>query len=206
MPAIDLFSQEGKNVGTVDLPAALEGKVNKTLLWQAVRMYLANQRQGTHKTKDRGEVSGGGRKPWRQKHTGRARAGSIRSPLFKGGGVVHGPAPRDYSYQLPKTVRRKALLHSLMEKFGRQSLLAVESFDGLEAKTKVLAKVLKGVEVEQGALLVVDKHSPELYRISKNIPKVTVCVAGDLNCYDVLAASQVVFTSESVKQLEKLLS
>lgn len=206
MPSIDLLNQEGKKVGTVDLPSAFEGKVNKTLLWQAVRMYQANQRQGTNKTKDRGEVSGGGKKPWKQKHTGRARQGSIRSPQFKGGGIVHGPRPRDYNYQLPKAVRRKALLHCLIEKFSRQSMMAVESFDGLEPKTKALAKVLKGIDAQQGALLVLDKPSPELCRISRNIPKITVCVADQMNCYDVLAAPWVIFTSESVKQLEGLVS
>lgn len=201
---ISVHNQEGKVVGTLELPKALEGPVETPTLWQAVRMYLANQRQGTSDTKTRAEVRGGGRKPWAQKHTGRARAGTIRSPLWRKGGVTFGPHPREHRYELPREVRRRALTASLRAKAKSQSIWAIDSLTGLEPKTKALAQLLKRIQVSKKVLLVVDQPDPLLTRISRNLSQVTVRPVRELNCYDVLNHSQVVVTSEAFKQLEGL--
>ncbi len=206
MPAIELHNLQGKVIGTLDLPPVLEGPINKEVLWQGVRMYLANKRQGTADTKTRGEVSGGGKKPWAQKHTGRARAGSIRSPLWRKGGIVFGPHPREYRYELPAQLRRKALLSSLRSKVTDNAVLAVETLEGLEPKTKALSQLLKQIKAADGALVIVDRPSPLLARISRNIPAVDVKPASDVNCYDVLGHSRLVVTTAGLKQLEGLLS
>ena len=202
---IQLFDLEGKAVGSVPVPAALEGPVNEAVLWQAVRMYLANRREGNAETKTRGQVSGGGKKPWRQKHTGRARAGSTRSPIWRKGGVVFGPHPHDFRYELPASVRKVALINSLRDKVGSEALAVVKSFDGIAPKTKALAGLLRKIQAEKKALLVVEKPSPELVRISRNLKGVTaVKPASDLNCYDVLSATKLVVTAEVFKGWEAL--
>lgn len=203
MAQIQLYNLEGKAVGSVPVPEGLEGPANEARLWQATRSYLANQRQGNADTKRRGEVSGGGRKPWKQKHTGRARAGSIRSPIWRKGGVVFGPHPREYRYALSPRVRRAALRDSLKEKFTSQSVAVVETFEGIQPKTKALVGFLKGLNAEEGALLVVDKPSASLVRISRNLRDVLVRLTADLTCYEVLASRKVVLTTQALKQLEQ---
>lgn len=193
-------------VGDLEIPKTLEGPADRKILWQAVRMYLANQRQGTADTKTRGEVRGGGKKPWKQKHTGRARAGSIRSPLWRKGGIVFGPHPREYRYSLPVQLRSRALLESLKAKVSEEALWAVKSFEGLPVKTKALNQVLERMKVAHPALLIIDRLDPNLTRASRNLPKVNVKLAADLNCYDVLRSSRLVVTQEAFKQLEKRLS
>lgn len=205
MPDIQLFDLEGKVVGSVKIPAALEGPVNEAVLWQAVRMYLANQRQGTVDTKTRGEVSGGGKKPWRQKHTGRARAGSSRSPIWRKGGIVFGPHQRDYRYALPAGVRKIALVNSLRDKVGSQAMSVVKTFEGISPKTKVLAQLLGKLQAQKKTLLVVDKPSPDLVRISRNLAGVTaVRPASDVTCYDVLLSDKLVVTEDALKRWEAL--
>ena len=215
---IQLYDLEGKVVGSVQVPAALEGPVNEAVLWQAVRMYLANQREGNADTKRRGEVSGGGKKPWKQKHTGRARAGSIRSPIWRKGGIVFGPHPRDYRYALPASVRKVALINSLRDKVSSQAVAAVQGLEGIAPKTKALAQVLKKLQAaagasgsaatrlgaEQKALLVVEKPSAELLRISRNLCSVTVRPVSDVTCYDVLASNRLVVTAGALKAWESL--
>jgi large subunit ribosomal protein L4 len=202
---IQMFDLEGKAVGSVQVPAALEGPVNEHVLWQAVRMYLANRREGNAETKTRGQVSGGGKKPWKQKHTGRARAGSIRSPIWRKGGVVFGPHPHDFRYELPASVRKVALVNSLRDKVSSQAVAVVKSFEGIAPKTKALAQLLRKLQAEKKALLVVEKPSPELVRISRNLAGVTaVKPASDLNCYDVLSATKLVVTAEAFKSWEAL--
>ena len=205
MEAIQLYNVHGQVVGTVYLPKILEGSGDAPLLWQAVRMYLANQRLGTADTKRRGEVSGGGKKPWRQKHTGRARHGSIPSPIWRKGGIVFGPHPREYRYELPQQIRRKALVASLREKVGSHHVVAVDGLDSLPLKTKPLAELLKKINAGGGALVVVDRPAPQLARISRNIPKVEVKPVSDLTCYDVLFYPGLIVTSSSLKQLEALI-
>jgi len=202
--SVDLIDGQGKVVGKTKLPAALEGDVNSAVLWQAVRSYRANQRQGTADTKTRAEVRGGGRKPWRQKHTGRARHGSIRSPIWRGGGVTFGPHPRDYSYHLSGKIRKRALLSSIRAKVADQALLAVETLD-LEPKTKALSTWLKSSGIKGSALLVTEKHEPNLVRISRNMKRVSVSPVAYLNCYDVLAHRQLILTQKALEQLEKQL-
>ncbi len=203
MEAIQLFNREGEAVGKVQVPKELEGPVNQPVLWQAVRSYLANQRQGTADTKRRGEVSGGGKKPWRQKHTGRARAGTIRSPLWRKGGIVFGPHPRDYRTPLPARVQRLALVNSLRAKLGTQSVAVVEGLDGLEPKTKALAGFLRRLQAEERTLLVVDRPTEVLARISRNLPGVALRRASDLSCCDLLGSGKVIVTAEAWKELEK---
>ena len=204
MAKIQLFDLEGKTVGSVEVPPALEGPVNEAVLWQAVRMYLANQREGNADTATRGQVSGGGKKPWKQKHTGRARAGSIRSPIWRKGGIVFGPHPRDYRYELPASVRKMALVNSLRDKVSSQAVAAVQGLEGLAPKTKALAQALKRLQAEKKALLVVEKPSPELLRISRNLRSVTVRPASDVTCYDVLASNKLVVTAGVLKAWESL--
>ena len=206
MPTIQLHNQQGQVIGTLELPKSLEGDVNRSVIWQAVRMYLANQRQGTADTKTRGEVSGGGKKPWAQKHTGRARAGTIRSPLWRKGGIVFGPHPREHRYHVPAQIRREALIASLRAKVGSNAVLAVESLEGLTPKTKALAQLLDRMKASPSALLVVDQHNPLLARISRNMRKVSVKSAADLTCYDVLAYSRLVLTGTGLKKLEGLIT
>lgn len=204
IPDIQLYDLEGKVVGSVKVPAALEGPVNEAVLWQAVRMYLANQRQGTVDTKTRGEISGGGKKPWRQKHTGRARAGSIRSPIWRKGGIVFGPHQRDYRYSLPASVRKVALVNSLRDKVSGQAVAVVKSLDGIAPKTKALAQLFRKLQAEKKVLLVVEKASPELLRISRNLKTAAVRPASDLTCYDVLSATKLVVTAGAFQQWEAL--
>ena len=202
MATIDLHNLEGQKIGSLPVPKSMEGPVDKTLLWQAARMYLANKREGTADTKTRGEVSGGGKKPWAQKHTGRARHGSIRSPIWRKGGIVFGPHPREYRYQLPAKIRLRALVESLKAKMGDQAVKAVESLEPLPPKTKALGRLLQVMDARDGALLVTDRPSPLLARISRNLPRVAVKPASDVTCYDVLSHRQMVITSEGLKQLE----
>jgi large subunit ribosomal protein L4 len=195
MEAIQLFNREGKAVGEVQVPKELEGPVNEPVLWQAVRSYLSNQR--------RGEVRGGGKKPWRQTHTGRARAGTIRSPLWRKGGIVFGPHPRDYRTPLPARVQRLALVNSLRAKLETQSVAMVEGLDGLEPKTKALAGFLRRLQAEERTLLVVDRPTEVLARISRNLPGLGLRRACDLSCYDLLSSGKVIVTAEAWKELEK---
>lgn len=201
---MELYNLQGKIIGSVPVPKVLEGSVNRAILWQAVRQFLANQRQGNADTKTRGQVRGGGRKPWRQKHTGRARAGSIRSPIWRKGGIVFGPHPREYRYELPVALRRSALLHSLRAKVGAEEVAVIESIEGVAPKTRALAELLKQTKANGGTLLVVERPSPLLVRISRNIPKVAVRPASDLNCYEVLASRKLLVTAAALKQLGEL--
>ncbi len=204
MSEIRLHNLDGQAIGSVPTPKGWEEPPKGALLWAAVRRHLANQRQGTADTKTRGEVRGGGKKPWAQKHTGRARAGSIRSPIWRKGGIVFGSHPRDYRYAFPKRLRRLALLSSLRAKVADQSVVAVDSLEGLEPKTKSMGRLLGRLDVQKGALLVVDQASPVLNRICRNLPKVSVKRADDLNSYDVLSHSKLVLTAASLKRLEAL--
>ena len=205
MPEIQMMSLEGKVVGTVPVPQLLEGPVNQAVLWQAVRMHLANQRQGNAETKTRGQVSGGGKKPWRQKHTGRARAGSTRSPLWRKGGIVFGPHPREHRYALPEKLRRVALVNSLRDKFSNQAVTVVQGeLDSLSPKTKSLSELLRRLNAGEKVLLVVERPTAILLRISRNLSGVRVRPVSDLTCYDVLDSNKLVVTTDAFKRLEAL--
>jgi len=200
---VDLLTIGGAVKGQVELPAALfDQKGKKGLVWEAVKCYLANQRQGNACTKTRAEVSGTGKKPHRQKHTGHARQGSKRSPQFVGGGIAWGPRPRDYSYELPKKLRRQALVLALSARKGEDAVMVVEDFELPEPKTREMVKVLKGLNLDGKVLLLTGGDSDNLRRASRNLPGLTVTTAQRVNTYDVVSHERIVLTESALKQLE----
>jgi len=176
--------------------------VKKEVIHQVVVNYLANQRQGTHSTKTRGEVRGGGRKPWRQKHTGRARQGSIRAPHWVGGGIVFGPKPRDYSYNVPRKLKRVALREAIEGKIADKELLIIDNLRIERPKTKEMVSILKKLSINGTALIVVPEKDQNLLLSSRNIPGVTVRRASDLNVYDIVTHDRVIITKEAMEKLE----
>ena len=204
MPAIDIRDTKNNVVGGMELSArfAIEGK--GALMHEAVVNYLANQRQGTHATKTKGLVSGGGKKPWKQKHTGRARSGSIRSPLWRGGGTTFGPQPRDYSYELPKAARRKALFAAISAKIKDGELCVVDALALEKPRTKDMAGILKGLGMSTGSTLVILSGADRPVLLSsRNIPGVDVVCAADLNVYDVVAHNRLLATKAAMTVLEE---
>ena len=198
-----LLTITGAVKGQVELPAALfDQKGKKGLVWESVKCYLANQRQGNACTKTRAEVSGTGKKPHRQKHTGHARQGSRRSPQFVGGGIAWGPRPRDYSYELPKKLRRQALALALSARKGEEAVTIVEDFELPEPKTREMVKVLKGLNLNGKVLLLTGGASENLRRASRNLPGLTVTTAQRVNTYDVVSHGRIVLTESALKQLE----
>ena len=194
----------GKSVGTLSLDDAVwSGKANLRLLAQAVAMYRANLRAGTASTKKRGEVSGGGKKPWKQKHTGRARAGSIRSPLWRHGGVVFGPQPRDYSYTLPQAIRRKALLESLKGKLQDQELVVLAELSATTPKTKPFAGLAKTFGVARNSVIVLDDMHMPVVRSLRNLAKFSLCRAKELNAFHVLNAHKVLITKAAFERVQQ---
>jgi large subunit ribosomal protein L4 len=175
------------------------------LLHQAVVMQLANRRAGTAATKSKGFVSGGGKKPWRQKGTGRARAGSIRSPIWVGGGTVFGPQPRDYSYRLPRKARREALLSALSLKNRDGKILVLDKLELEEAKTRLMVKALAELRVES-ALIVIAQADDKIERAARNLPKIKVIRVAGLNVYDLVRYDHLIFTEGALKLLEERLA
>jgi|YelNatPaOPRAMG01_1025707.scaffolds.fasta_scaffold15997_11 large subunit ribosomal protein L4 len=205
MPTVELLNQRGEVVGELQLREEVFGvEPNHTLMHQAVLSYLANQRQGTHSTKTRGEVRGGGRKPWRQKGTGRARQGSIRAPQWVGGGIVFGPHPRDYSFYLSKEERRNALRSALSAKLADGEIKVVEELKIEEPKTKRMEEILRSLGIEgENTLIVTEERNPIVILSARNLPYVVgVVEAKDLNTYDVLSAKYVVMTKKAVEIVE----
>jgi large subunit ribosomal protein L4 len=205
---IDVLDAGGAKTGTVDLPEDVFGaKVNVPLIHQVVVAQLAARRQGTHKAKSRGEVSGGGKKPYRQKGTGRARQGSTRAPQFTGGGVVHGPVPRDYSQRTPKKMKAAALRGALSDRAGGGRVHVVSSLVvGETPKTKVALDALRKITQAPRVLLVVDEADELTWLSLRNAPEVHLLDAGQLNTYDVLVHDDVVFTQEAYDQTVARLS
>lgn len=202
MPVVDVVNLEGDKVGQVDLLDAVFGvKVNQHLLHEASRWYLRGLRRGTHKTKDKSEVSGAGRKLWKQKGTGRARVGSIRSPLWRHGGTVHGPRPRDYSYALPKKMLVGALRSALSAKLTEQRLTVVEDWELETHKTKSLLGVLGKLKHNKSALIVAYGENNNLERASRNIAAVTLVAPNGLQPYDVLKHDLLVLSKDAVTRL-----
>ncbi|MBI3062772.1 MAG: 50S ribosomal protein L4 [Deltaproteobacteria bacterium] len=180
-------------------------KTRPHLLHQAVAMQLGNRRAGTASTKSKGFVSGGGKKPWRQKGTGRARAGSNRSPLWVGGGTIFGPQPRDYSYRLPKKARREALLSALSLKNRDGKIIVLDKLEMAEAKTKLMRKMLEDLQVEK-ALIVIAQSDEKVQRAAQNLPNVKVLRAEGVNVYDLLRYEHLILTEGSLKLLEERLA
>ncbi|MFF4867928.1 50S ribosomal protein L4 [Streptomyces sp. NPDC003444] len=200
MSTIDILSPAGDKAGTVELPAEIFGaKVSVPLIHQVVVAQLAAARQGTHKTKTRGEVRGGGKKPYRQKGTGRARQGSTRAPQFAGGGVVHGPVPRDYSQRTPKKMKAAALRGALSDRANHSRIHVVTGVVEGEVSTKA-AKTLFGKISERKNLLLVAERSDEAAWLSaRNLPQVHILEPGQLNTYDVIVSDDVVFTKAALE-------
>ncbi len=207
MPTIQVRDRNNKPVGEVEVTASVfDRNVKRSLLHEAVVHYRAGQRQGTHKTKGRAEVSGGGRKPWRQKGTGRARVGSIRSPIWRKGGVVFGPQPRDYSYRLGSKKQRHALQMALTVKQRDEQIVVVESIEIEAPKTKEVAKMLAGLGLE-GRVLIYDVSADEgLARAARNLPGVTVSRGFGLNVYDLLLHDWLLTSREGIERLSEALA
>lgn len=205
MPKVPVYNMEGSQVGEIDLNDAIFGtEVNEPLLHQAVVMYEANQRQGTVSTKTRTEVRGGGRKPWRQKGTGRARHGSIRSPIWVGGGVTFGPKPRSFRQALPKKARRAALKSALSAKVGAGDIIVLDTLSLNEVKTKLVASMLEKLNVTGRTLIVTDERDRNLELSSRNIPGLELRQAVGLNAYDVLKFRNLVITRDGVAKVEEV--
>ncbi|HKM18027.1 MAG: 50S ribosomal protein L4 [Firmicutes bacterium] len=207
MPKVAVYNMEGVQIGDIELNNAIFGvKINEGLMHQAVLSHLAKRRQGTAATKNRSQVRGGGRKPWRQKGTGRARVGSIRSPLWVGGGVVFGPTPRDYAFNMPKKARRMALKSALSAKVRDGELIVLDELKIDEPKTKLMVKVLKALNADQKPLIVISDWDSNIELATRNIPRALLLKSSGLNVYDVLNHDRVIFTKDALTRLEEVLA
>jgi large subunit ribosomal protein L4 len=196
---------DGTAVGDIDLSDDIFGvEVNHHVMHQVVKMQLANKRQGTQSALTRAEVRGGGAKPWRQKGTGRARHGSIRSPIWRKGGVVFAPKPRSYRYSLPKKVRRLAMKSALSSKVNEEAILVLDSLELKEAKTKEMAKVLDNFNINKKALIVLEGKNETVERAARNIPGVKLAYVNTLNVLDILNYDNFVITQDAVKKVEEV--
>lgn len=205
MPQLDVLNKDNKAVSKVDLPDDIFGvEVKNELLHEVVRNHLANKRQGTASTKTRGQIRGGGRKPYRQKGTGRARAGSNRSPVWRGGGTIFGPKPRDYSYRLPKKVKWGALSSALSAKVTDGELVVVNELPLSGPKTKELAGILKGLGIDRSALIIAPKKDDALELSARNIPHVDVARVGELNVYSILSHEKVLILEGAVERMKEI--
>ena len=205
MANVSVYNMEGKEVGTIELNDAVFGvTVNEHLVHMAVVQQLANNRQGTQKAKTRSEVSGGGRKPWRQKGTGHARQGSTRSPQWTGGGVVFAPVPRDYSFKINKKEKRAALKSALSDKVANGKLVVVDALTFEAPKTKEFAKVMTNLNVNDKALVVLNDNDANVVLSAKNIPTVKTSLTNTINVYDIVNAKTLVLTQDAVKTIEEV--
>jgi len=204
MANVSVYNMEGKEVGTIELNDAVFGvEVNEHLVHMAVVQQLANNRQGTQKAKTRSEVSGGGRKPWRQKGTGHARQGSTRSPQWTGGGVVFAPVPRDYSFKLNKKEKRAALKSALTSKVQDSNLIVVDELKFDEIKTKNFANVMNNLKVEKGLVVIADNDA-NVVMSAKNMADVNTALVNTINVYDIMKAKTVVLTKDAVAKIEEV--
>ncbi len=205
MAKFDVMDMSGKKLSKIELSDAVFGITpNQRAMHAAVVNYLANQRQGTQSTKTRAEVRGGGRKPWRQKGTGRARQGSIRSPQWTGGGVALGPKPRDYSYRLNRKLKRLALLSALSAKAAAGEIVVVDNFKIEEYKTKTVINMLGALGAKGKALIVTDGVNEKMVKSASNIPGVKTTTANLINVYDILNAGVFVVSVDAAKKIEEV--
>ena len=204
MPTVGLFNIEGKKVGDVTLnESVFNVEVNKAVLHQVVVAQLANKRQGTQSAKTRAEVRGGGIKPWRQKGTGRARQGSIRSPQWAGGGIVFAPKPRDYRVSLPKSMRRVAMKSALTAKVLENEMIVLESLEMDAPKTKAIVTMLKAFDVKK-ALIVTAESNANVYKSGRNVEGIQVIPVNNINVYDLLKYDNLIITKDAVSKLEEV--
>ncbi|MEG1837122.1 MAG: 50S ribosomal protein L4 [Synergistaceae bacterium] len=205
MPVVNEVNFKGEVIGQIELSDAVFGApVHVPAMHQVVVAHLANCRVGTHNTKDRGDVRGGGKKPWRQKHTGRARAGSSRSPIWVGGGVAHGPHPRDYHQKVNKKVRRIALCSALTLKVQEENMIVLNSFELAAPKTKLMLDFLATIESAKKPLFVMHETNMAVVKSASNIPGAEVLHVDSINVYDLLNHDKLIATSEAVKKLEEV--
>lgn len=210
MAKVSVYNMEGKEVGTMDLSDAVFGaKINEHLVHMAVVQHLANKRQGTQKAKTRSEVSGGGRKPWRQKGTGHARQGSIRAPQWKGGGVVFAPVPRDYSFKLNKKEKRAALTSALTNKVIDNKLIVVDELQFDEIKTKRFKAVMDNLNAGKALVVlskdnITDDRYKNVVLSARNLPEVKTAMTNTINVYDVMNADKLVITKAAVEKIEEV--
>lgn len=206
MPKVALYDANGAQVGEIDLNEEIFGiEPNKAVLYEFVKMQLANKRTGSASTKTRAEVRGGGKKPWRQKGTGRARVGSSRNPVWKGGGIVFGPKPRDYSYKLPRKVRRLALKSALSSKVKGNTMVVVDEIVLNEPRTKDMVKILGSLNVNQNNTLVVTSNDDiNISKSARNIPGVKPIKADFINVYDLLKYDTLLITKDAVARIEEV--
>ena len=205
MAKFDVLDMNGKKVSTIELSDAVFGMTpNEKVMHAAVVNFLANQRQGTQSTKTRSEVSGGGKKPWRQKGTGRARQGSIRSPQWTHGGIALGPKPRDYSYRLNKKVKRLAIVSALSAKAQAGDMVVIDKIEATEYKTKTVAAMLKAVDAAKKALIVTPAVDEKLVKSAANLAGVSTTVVGQINTYAVLNGGKLVISADAAKKLEEV--
>lgn len=204
MPKADVINQDKQVVGQLDLNDRVFGApFRPALIHQVVVGYLANQRQGTASTKTRAEVQGGGRKPWRQKGTGRARVGTIRSPLWRGGGIIFGPKPRSYRTRLPQKMRRQAVCSVLSRKLEDGELLIIDNIQIQEPRTRLMAQLLGNLDLNGKILIVLDQHQPDVLRAARNLPNVFVTNVDMLNAYDLAVAEQLLITQSAATKIEE---
>ena len=204
MANVSVYNMKGKEVGTIELNDAVFGvKVNEHLVHMAVVQQLANKRQGTQKAKTRAEVSGGGRKPWRQKGTGHARQGSTRAPQWTGGGVVFAPTPRDYSFKLNKKEKRAALKSALTSKVQDSKLIVVDELKFDEIKTRNFVEVMNNLKVQKG-LVVIAENDANVVMSARNVADVDTTLVNTINVYDVMKAKTVVLTKDAVAKIEEV--
>ncbi len=205
MPKVALYKMDGNVSGEIELKDEVFGaEINEALMHQVVKMQLANKRQGTQSVLTRAEVRGGGAKPWRQKGTGRARHGSIRSPIWVKGGVAFAPKPRDYSYTMPKKMRRLAMKSALSSKVKGDNLVVLESLELSEPKTKEVVKVLKNLNIDEKAVLVLSGKNEWVERAARNIPNLQLLYVNTLNVYDILKNDKLIILEEAVRQVEEV--
>ena len=205
MPKVDVYDLNGKKVSDIELAENVFGiEPNEAIVHSVLKNYLANQRQGTQSTKTRSEVSGGGRKPWRQKGTGRARQGSIRAPQWIKGGIALGPKPRSYKYTVNKKERRLAVKSLLSSKVLENNLVVVDSLNLKEIKTKEMVKVLSNLKVEGKALVMLPEKNENVQKSARNIEGVKTTLVGTINVYDLLKYNKLVVTEDTIKKLEEV--
>jgi len=205
MPKVALYNVSGEQIDDIELNDNVFGvEVNKHVLYEVVKNQLANKRQGTQSVKTRAEVRGGGRKPWRQKGTGRARQGSIRAPHWVGGGVTFAPKPRDYRYSVPKKVRRLAMKSALSSKVLDNELFVVDEIKMDQPKTKEMANILKNLNANKKALIVMDRKDENVIKSARNIEGVQTALVNTINVYDILKYDAFIITKDAVKKVEEV--
>jgi len=205
MPKVNVYNMLGELVEEMELSENVFGvEINQHVVWEVVKNQLANKRQGTQSAKTRAEVRGGGRKPWRQKGTGRARQGSTRSPQWKGGGVVFAPKPRDYSYSVPKKVRRLALKSVLTSKVQENEIIVVDHIEFDAPSTKTMVNLLNKLNADKKALIVMDVKDTNLIKSANNIPNVATALVNTINVYDILKYNSFIITKDAVRKVEEV--